>query len=458
MFSRFPRRLRDGRTFAILGIVAALPGCAYPEEANPVDAHAGTIVFNDNGGWCWYQDERVVVDQVAGKLLIGSAASGGGRSGAVDVVTYDLATGTSARFQLDDIGKDDHNAPALFVRPDGRYLAMYTNHNVDKLTRYRISTSPHDGSSFGAKKLYDWKAEIDSDYNATYNNLFYLSGEGRIYDFVRADKRSPNMLVSEDYGDTWEHAGRLTQTGNVGYVNGYFKFASNGVDRIDFLATEHHPRDYDTSVYHGYLKGGKLYASDGTVVDDDAFDDQAPEPSDFTPVFVAGTAFDGETLTHGWIAALRLDEGGNPYAILTARANDDPENTNFEDHRFLYARFDGQAWTLRPLAKAGARLYEKEEDYTGLGALDPSDPNRLFISTAVDPRDGTPTDKHELYEGVTGDGGASWTWKAITEGSKVDNLRPVVPIWDGKQTALIWLRGTYTSMWTYDLEVVGKIF
>jgi len=29
------------------------------------------IQFNDNGAWCWYQDERAVVDTMSGRLIVG---------------------------------------------------------------------------------------------------------------------------------------------------------------------------------------------------------------------------------------------------------------------------------------------------------------------------------------------------------------------------------------------------
>jgi hypothetical protein len=39
----------------------------------------------------------------------------------------------------------------------------------------------------------------------------------------------------------------------------------------------------------------------------------------------------------------------------------------------------------------------------------------------------------------------------------MDNLRPVVPKWDTEHTALLWLRGSYTSAQSYDFDVVGLI-
>ena len=54
---------------------------------------------------------------------------------------------------------------------------------------------------------------------------------------------------------------------NVGYVNGYVKYACNGRDRID-SSPPNITRDYNNSIYHGYIKGGLIHRSDGTREDD----------------------------------------------------------------------------------------------------------------------------------------------------------------------------------------------
>ena len=68
------------------------------------------------------------------------------------------------------------------------------------------------------------------------------------------------------------------------------------------------------------------------------------------------------------------------------------------------------------MAPAGTALYPDEFDYTGLVALDPADPRRVFISTDVHPASGqalvSRRDRqrhHELFQGETADGGATWT-------------------------------------------------
>ena len=216
-------------------------------------------------------------------------------------------------------------------------------------------------------------------------------------------------------------------------------------------------RDFNNSVYHGYIQDGKLHNSTGDVVDDNILHSGGHPQTELTKVFAASTVINGDTLTHSWIADIRLDSDNHPYALLMARANDIPDKTNFSDHRFLYARFNGKAWHVTPLAKAGANLWKSEEDYIGLVRLNPSDPNTLYISTTIDPRNITSTPLHEIYKGVTTDIGTTWSWTAITENSKTDNLRPIIPVWGTEHTALLWFRGTMTRSQHYSCEVVGLI-
>jgi hypothetical protein len=192
------------------------------------------------------------------------------------------------------------------------------------------------------------------------------------------------------------------------------------------------------------------------VVDEDILDNAAPNQTALTKVFASDPEDGSQVYTRAWTIDLAVDGAGNPYAIFTTRANDIPVNSNgYYDHRFWYARYDGEKWHVHQLAKAGARLYRSEQDYTGLVALDPHDPNSLYMSTTVDPRDGSMLTFHEIFQGKTNDGGSSWSWLPITFNSQIDNLRPIVPVWDAEHTALVWMRGTYRSMHDYDLDIVG---
>ncbi len=431
----------------------------------PFQGDAKAIVqLNDNGAWCWYQEPRAVIDRANNTLLVGSVANSAGpdgreRSGDIDLVSYHLATGQSERLVLhhDLQPEDDHNTPALLIRTDGRYVAMYSKHNQEAASYWRVSTRPHDATQWDAEQSFDWKPFLKASDHVTYSNLFYLSAERRTYDFSRAVNLDPSILTSTDEGDHWTYSGKLLTLPRLGYVNGYARYASNGVERIDFITTEHHPRDFNNSIYHGYLQNGRLHRSDGTIVDDDVFHSDGQPQTELTRVFAANSVFGGVTMTHAWTVDLRLDAANRPYAILSCRANDSPENTSFQDHRFFYARFDGAAWKVHPLAKAGARLWASEQDYTGLAALDPHDPNVAYVSTTVNPRDGSLLPVQEIFRGVTSNAGGTWEWTAITRNSTADNLRPIVLAWDSHHTALLWFRGKMIRSQRYDCQVVGII-
>lgn len=440
----------------------AQPRSATTQPRTP--ARPGLTVFNDNGAWCWFQDPRVVHDPANDTLLVCSVAAtegkdGAGRGGDVDVVSYNLKGGSASRFVLHHalLPQDDHNTAALLIRPDGRYLAMYSRHNQDAFSYWRVSARPHDATEWGPEQTFDWTPHLKGS-RVTYHNLFYLPAEKRTYDFSRAVNTDPSIVVSADFGDTWAYGGKLLTNARLGYVNGYTKYASNGADRIDFVTTDHHPRDFNNNIYHGYVRGGKLYRADDTVVDDNVLDDDGHPQTELTKVFTAGTVLKDDALTHAWTVCLRRDpRGGKLFAILTARANDAPENTNFADHRLLYATLDGTAWRVHEAAKLGACLWPAEQDYTGMADLDPAHPDTLYLSTPIDPRDGKSLKVHEIFKGVTPDGGATWRWTALTADSPAANLRPVVCAWSPSDRAVLWFRGTMSRSQHYDAAVVGVL-
>jgi hypothetical protein len=438
------------------------------------------VTLNDNGAWCWYQDERVLIDPTNNTMLVGSIAAaeglgGPGRSGNVELALVDLTTRKTRQIVVlhERFEADDHDVPALYLRPDGRYLAVYSRHKTDNFTFWRISENPHDATSWRPVQTFDW-TQLVAGRKVTYQNLHYLPAEGRLYNFVRAINDDPSILISDDHGDTWRFGGKVLTIPKVGYVNAYMRYASNGVDRIDFICTEHHPRNFNNSIYHGYIKGGMLHRSDGHVVDSHVLDPNAPPQTLLTKVFAADTVVDGDLMTRAWTVDLRLDSAGHPVGIISCRANDVPQAGNVDpkagirnsradeapaevysdDRRLFYIRFDGHAWHVHQLAKAGPGLLPHEQDYTGLGAVDPADTNRVYISTPIHPATGQTLKVHEIFRGVTRDGGASWQWTQLTHDSPVANLRPIVPKGaDGK--IVLWFRGTMTASQHYKCEVVG---
>jgi hypothetical protein len=420
------------------------------------------IQFDDNGAWCWYQDERAVIDTAGGKLIITSDASGNGvggppRDGDVEAVIFDLQSMTSQRAILREGDPvyfycDDHHVPGLLVRPDGKYTAFYAAHFGLKSSFFRV----YDAGTWGSEYEFSWDDSIPggSNFQTTYSNLYYLSDEGRMYNFARGNNKSPNFMYSDDGGDQWTYGGQLSQGGGVGYNNGYYKYWGNGVDRIDFICTEYHPRDYNTSIYHGYIQNGNVYNSFNVEVDTSIYDASfIPTTANFTTVFAANTVLNSYTMTNCWNDDVMRYEDGTIAAIISARTGG---SSSDPDHAFIYCRFDGSEWKSTYLVNAGKKMYNPEEDYVGLGALNPNDPNTIYISTPYDPRDDlTFLGVREIFKGVTSDSGATWDWTPVTLRSECDNFRPIVPAWDENNTALLWWRGTYYAAQSYDAAVVG---
>jgi hypothetical protein len=442
--------------------------------AEPGDKVIGDLVMiNDNAGWCWYQDEKVIFDSLTGTLItstIGNALGyqGPTRDACIEASSLQLFTGKRTRVFMGKRGDrgDDHNMGALWIRPDGRYIHFWTGHNdSSRNSFFRISSTPHDPAAWGPEQFFNWRTigNPDTSGNITYHNVHFLPAEGssgRLYNITRESQRSPNIGYSDDYGDSWHYGGKLTLTQTASsYSNGYLKFCDNGADRIDFITTEHHPRDYNTSIYHGYIKGGQSFNSFGAVVDTNIFDEIAPAPEDFTPVFISSPEDgmnDHVEYHRAWTIELERDISGGLYALFTTRygTNIASNRSGDADHRLFYARFDGSQWHRTELGKMGGPLYFSEQDYTGLGAIDPNDPGTIFISTNFDPRDSAPLPKREIFKGVSSDQGLTWHWTAITSGSTVDNLRLAIPRSDARPRIVCWFRGDYVTQRDFDQTLV----
>jgi hypothetical protein len=467
-----------GYVFTVAELDAGGPGVPPTPVALalPPDLVAGNLVqFNDNGAWCWYQDERAVVDQVAGRIIAGSVASGTGPGGSsrdawVNAVVFDLQSRWPQRTELYKYGyTDDHNAPGFVLWPDGRATAQYAGHNNDYLSRFRILN----GDTWQPETSFDWTSVgATTGEQTSYSNPYYLSAEGRALTFVRSiENRSPHFLVSSNLGNTWTYGGQLVEPdGAVGYNSGYFRYSGNGVDRIDFICTEGHPRDLQTSIYHGYISNGMSFQSDGTVMDTNLFDAICPVSRSFTLVFSNGTVLPaGMTNYRCWNSDVQRYPDGTVQALIHARINN---NTGGNDssinpnHSFFFGRYDGTNWVTTYLGQAGTKMYASEADYVGLGALSPNDPNTIFIATRYDPRAASPaafdtnqpfSSFREIWKGVTTNHGVSFNWTMMTRNSGRDNFRPIVPVWNHDNVALLWFRGTYNSAQSFDAAIVGLI-
>lgn len=452
---------------ASLAFVAISLGTS-PRENSPSNYVAGKLVqLNDNGAWSWFMDPRVIVDD--GKLIVGSVRAVGKftdnasdpRWGNVEIAVYDIAAEKASTTVLHPhLEQDDHDAPAFLLRRDGSYLAMYSKHAVERRMYYRIS-EPHNALVWGPANTVETPGDDVAAFggnNVTYANPFRMP-DGNILCFFRGLRHDPNYMVSRDDGQTWTYGGRWLY-GKGGY-SPYLKYAYDGKGTVHFVATEDHPRNYDNSLYHGYLRNNVLYHSDGAQIGPLSTSMNAVIPTwDLTKVF------QGNPDNVAWMIDIELDRNARPYVLFSCQVDGRglPRGQGGMDLRYHYARWDGTAWHSEEIAPAGRRLYAGEDDYSGLGALDPNNPDIAYISTDADPVSGSPLISHadqqrhyELFRGVREQRTGKWKWTPFTRNSTCDNLRPIIPKWSDPRTALLWLRGKYLNNhgeWTTSVVAV----
>jgi hypothetical protein len=446
---------------AVASVMMLLSGCLGPSGG--LNMVRGTpIVFTGsadqpNGAWCWFQDERAIVatGSRGGPVLLFTSVSAGQQEsterGDLDLHWLVLETGEKGAVELADrFEQDDHNVAALHQLDDGRTMAVYAKHGSDNEIRYRLS-SPYAPSSWGRESSYVEEAPV------TYSNLLTAGADRSLLNFSRSRGWNPNFVVFDPATQTWQYGGRLLASQGRPYV----KYANTrSGDIIHVVATDQHPRDFNNSIYHGMTDGRVLMDADGRVIDGDLSDQEAATPSQLSLVF------QGDADNVAWMADVETDGDDRPVIAFSVQKDGrglPPRQGGF-DHRYHLARFIGGRWVQHEIAYAGERLYPFEDDYTGLVAIDPLNPDYLVISTNAHPDTGEPLVSdadgkrhYELFEGRSKDEGASFKWRPLTLNSTEDNLRPIIPNWDGPQRIVLWMRGSYRSYTDWDTQIYGVV-
>ena len=442
--------MRQGLTLLLATLIftSMISGCVSNyqevEKDSSTDQIIGDlIIFNDNGGWNWIEDERAIIYD--GKILVGSVAgfdADENRIGDVELAVFDLELGQITIIEFhDQLEYDDHNSPALIELPDGTLVATYSSHMkthpLSNTIFWRISV---DGFNWS-----DERAFIPSNNsNVSYSSLHFMEGDDNqnvtLYNFFRGynDTWNPSIMISNDSAQSWEILGLLIE--NLGH-RPYVKYASNGIDEIHFVYTEGHPNNFDNSLYHAFLKNDTIFKSDGSLIKQ--LIDGPISISDGSLIF------EGDSNRVAWCADIEVNIDGFPVIAYSVQINQ-----SRHDLRYRYAFWDGEIWQDNEIAYAGSSLYSGEDDYSGNLAIDPNNPSVIYISTNVNPVTGKdlPNSTYEIFQGKTDDHGVNWDWTPITENSTMDNIRPFVPNWDRKNTAVIWLQGNYDKYTDYCLE------
>jgi len=382
------------------------------------------------GAWCWFADPRAIHHAGAHRRTFVGWID---REGSIQVFSHDhdsrqeVVTRLHRRLQV-----DDHDNPALIVRPDGHLLAFYSKHSGSAMY-YRRSVKPEDVSAWGPeRRLPD---NTNGERGFTYPNPVQLAAEeDRLYLFWRGANWNP-AYATRDSGDGagWSNARTMIR---VPDERPYVKVVSDGDATIHFAFTDGHPRNVLTGIYHAVYRDGQFRRSDGSPI-------RAIGSGPITPAQATRVYDPNPSGVRAWIHDIALDAAGVPlmvFAVLHSPA----------DHRYVYARWSGTGWVRHPIVNAGGTIAGDgaEVHYSGGITFDHDDPRRVLLSREIG-------GVHEVERWETNDGGASWQHAAVTSGSSRPNVRPIAARGRTDDAFdVLWMRGRYTNYRDYGTSIM----
>ena len=418
------RVLLAGLLAAALLVLAA----AGPSEA--AFAQEPRLRSLGGGGWCWFADPRAIHHRGQhNRTYVGWLD----RDGAVKVASYDHTSDRRTTAVLRwELGVDDHNNPALHVRPDGRLVVFYSRHNGGDMY-YRVSRRPEDVTAWGPERTIPTntiKPSTGSDRGYTYPNPVQLAREGRMYLFWRGGSAWPTFATSRDGGGTWTKAKNWVRYDRH---RPYIKFASNDRDTIHFAFTQGHPSRINSNIYYAAYRGGRILNAGGRTIKTTRQLPLRPREADLVY----------DTSARAWIHDIADTGGGRPVIVFASIKGG--------RHRYHYARFTGGRWRVFPVTSAGPSIADNghEPYYSGGITLDHENPSVVYLSRHTG---GT----FEVETWTTPDGGQSWRRSAVTSGSQTENVRPVSPRGlrsFGADMSVLWMRGSYEHYVRYKTDV-----
>ena len=410
-----------------------------------------------DGGWCWFQDPRVIQsDQSTYVGFVSTGHDDPRRAGEIRVAVV-----PNHRRRMDPLKEltldgppddtqiskwaNDHNAPAFVSLPNGRILALWSLHGQENCFYTKLIDEDNLENSGGRQVVV-----VSEKSRVTYSNPVYLASEGRLYNFFRGldDSWKPSWVCSDDEGVTWSKGRILIEVPSDVRHRPYVKYVSDGQGIIHFFFTEGHPRSFPNNVYHMvYRTGVGLCDSAGRFLSD--LEEGISKPEEASMVWASSPS------QTAWVIDAKLDEKGSPRLLFQVRdtssemsPTDPPGSISY----FMASLHNGE-WSTRYVAHAGPALYPQEEDYVGLACFHPQDPRQLVISTRVNPKTGKQLAHWTLFAGRFSSRVPEISWIKAVRRQK-DCLRPVFLPFANGNFRLCWLEGSYRSYTSYALSIM----
>lgn len=388
------------------------------------------------GGWCWFADPRGVHHRGRySRTYVGWLD----REGDVKIASYDHTSKVRTTVVLHwRLGQDDHNNPSLHVRPDGRVMVFYSEHNGPKMY-YRTSRNPEDVTSWGGERSMPTNTRKESTGSVrgnNYPNPIWLPAERRLWLFWRGGSTWPTFASTVNGGGTWTRARDLIRSP---HHRPYLKAAVSNNDRIHFAFTRGHPSRGNREIYYVRYKGGSFYRANGRRIGS-----MSSLPLELNEV----DKVHGATRETTWIHDVAADSSGRPIVVYASFASP-------RKHYYWYARWTGAKWVRYRFAAAGGTIADNgaEPWYSGGITLDHENPSVVYLSREV-------SGMHEVETWRTSNGGSRWTRTPVTSGSSVENVRPISPrglrAFDTDMSVL-FMRGNYRHYVDYETDITTRL-
>ena len=407
----------------------------------PAPPAESCAILAADGAWCWFADPRAVYYEGTHKRTYAGYVAR--PEGTVAVTFLDHVTKKMETVKLRTFERDDHANPALLFLPDGRLMVFYCGHR-EKDVYYRVTERPEDISSWSEERTIG--VNTPGEGNSYPNPVILKKENNRIYLVWRGGNRQ-FCYATSDNGVDWSPARELIRAGRVPYVKVY----STGADSIHFAFTNDHPEyDADNNLYYACYRNGRFFRADGSLIKDTAALPLTPQDAD--------VVYDSSVSGRAWVWDLATDEEGHPVIVYTVSIN--REGTRYVtsrsgiEHRYRYARWNGESWDDSELTSAGSWFpetppgtVEKDPYYTGGIALHHGNTSIVYLSK---PTRGV----FEIERWAMDTDTRTWKHDSVTADSTRNNVRPFVPHGSPPgSAALIWMHGKYTSYTDFQTEL-----
>ena len=432
------------KTFILLTALFALAISAKAQQS-----YSGHQI-SEEGAWCWFADPRAIHHTNADGSINASYIGYIDVHGNVKAMQMDHNTGLRTEVLVRSYFQpDDHNNPTFLVLPDERILIIYSRHTDEPAFYYRVSKRPGDISVLGEEK------RIVTNHNTTYPSPFLMSDDPEhFYLCWRGLGWHPTIarLTLPDEEDNVQIAWGPYQMVQSTGARPYAKYYSNGKDKLYMTYTTGHPdNEWPNWLYFNVINLNAAKQADGTVTVAPTLEDikgnhlsviadgkfRVNKSAEYKQAYPY-TLVDAPTNSRAWVWQIACDTEGLP-AIAMVRID-----RSKNQHQYYYAKWTGEAWRLTDLADGGGRFHPSNTEYcySGGEALDPANPNVIYLSIPTKGRSGKSI--HEIWRYTLNNRGQVVMKEQVTRNSEKNNVRPfVLPGSEGSPLRLMWMHGDY---------------